>query len=396
MSLGALAMGAAFLWRRFRPVPPPVAAAESVAGPSPVATGPSVEDRDGAWTRQPLDLSPSGKLIAAAGVEAGFVGFGSTNDDDGEERAAVWGSRSGTAWEGLAVLERGRASVAVPWQSGLMLLGTLTTMPYTASAWWSGDGYQWQQLTIADDPVLAGVSFEGAAATAETVVAFGRGPRGPGAWFTTEGGSWQPSPLRGAIDLIAAVPGGLVAFGRHLEERRPLLALSADGISWTQLPSDSVFMFEGIAMAAALPFGGGLVAAGTDKMKGAATVWVSDDGFRWHRTPFEPEPGTSIEHLAALNGHLVAVGTDAGRRRTGRPSSLAIWESTDAVNWDRRQSDGLFATAGATTVASNGSRLLICGALAAGHGSPWPEPVPVSWMREVTEMAVPEPALASN
>jgi hypothetical protein len=335
-----------------------------------------------------------GRLIAAVGVEEGFVGVGCTTDD--EEQVAVWVSRSGAGWEGRALLEPGRATAVVRWRGGMLMLGTLTTMPLTAGAWWSGDGAQWRRLTAADDPMLAGISFEGAAATAETVITFGRGPRGPGAWFTTEGHDWQPSTLQAGIDLIASVPGGLVAFGRHVDERRPLLALSPDGISWTEPAADSMFMLEGIAMASLLPFGGGLVAAGTDKMKGAATVWVSDDGYRWHRTPFEPEAGTSIEHLAAVDGQLVAVGSDAGRRRTGRPSSLAVWESTDGVKWDRVGSESLFATARATTVASNSTRVIICGVLAAGYGSPWTEPVPVTWIREVPVNTAPDTVVADS
>lgn len=339
----------------------------------------SVEQSEGAWSRHPIELTPAGKLVGLMSMSEGYVGFGETTGADGDERAAVWASPDGLAWEALTILDPGRASIGLPWRGGLLVLGSVVTHPFTACAWWSDDGRSWRQLTGPDDPILAGVTFDGAAASHGVVVAFGRGVRGPGAWASTDARAWELSALRGGIDLVAAVADGFVAFGRHLDERRPLLALSPDGLTWAEPSPDSLFMFEGIALAVVESFGGGLVAAGTDKMKGAATVWVSDDGTRWHRTPFDPDPGTSIEHLVLVGERLVAVGSDAGRRRTGRPGSVAVWESTDAVTWERTEAAEIFTSAQATGLVVGQSSVLIAGTLVAGHGSPWPGAQQVIW-----------------
>ena len=211
-----------------------------------------------------------------------------------------------------------------------------------------------------------------------------------------DGATWDAVPLEGRIDLVSATPDGFIAFGRQLDERRPLVATSRDGMSWSEQRHD-LFAIEGVSMASLVPFDGGLVVAGIDWMRRGATVWVSDDGSRWIRTPFESDPGTSIDKLLVAGDRLFAVGADEGRQRTRRPAAIAMWESPDAVAWERVGSSDLFATATASSVASVGRSIMIWGTLVPGHGSAWPEPESVVWVRDASPARKnEEPALISR
>jgi hypothetical protein len=401
----AIGGGTLYMWKRSEGAPAKNDAVDTTVtvGPEPQrSVAPiaevEVDGEEAGWARHPTLLEPPGHIEGIIGLAGVFLGFGATTEHEGFGKASVWRSRDGIRWEGIATFEDGRADLGTPWRGGLLVLGyKVQDRHRSACCWWSGDGARWEQLTQADDPILAGVTFDGAAVGDEGLVVYGRGPRGAGAWVSPDGRIWEPSSLRGAIDLVAAVPGGLVAFGRDPQERRPIVARSLDGMTWLELPSDSVFVFEAIGIASLVPFGGGLVAAGTDKMKGAATVWISEDGARWHRTPLEPDPGTSIEHLMVVDDRLLAVGADSGRRRTGKPGSVAIWESRDGVSWERLNVSQLFATATATAVAAVEDTVLIGGNLVAGHGSPWPEPTAVAWIHDPAHVpASSEPVLASS
>jgi hypothetical protein len=384
-----LVSGVAYLLARRRAGAEAASPVPTAATSETVGGVPAIDQQEGRWIRSRARMPLLGKVEGLIGLGSGFLAVGETAAEEGSQpRAAVWKGGNGTGWELLTELDPGRAGLGIPWRRGLLVIGTAGQGAQAmAATWWSGNGRTWQRMTSPDDPALAGVSFDGAAAGREAVVAYGRGPHGPGVWISADGERWVPSSLRAGIDLVARVGGGFLAFGRHQAERRPVVATSADGSSWSELTHDQVFMFEGVAMASVVGFEGGLVAAGTDKMRSAATVWVSDDGVRWHRTPFEPDPGTSIGHLILRGDRLLAVGVDAGRRRTGRPGTVAIWESTDAVNWERAEDSTLFATAVATDVAVSGESVLICGNLLPGRGSPWPEPVAVTW----AEAAMAEP-----
>jgi len=400
----AIGGGTLYMWKRSERAPAKddavdktVTSAEPQRSVAPIAEV-EVDGEEAGWARHPTLLEPPGHIEGIIGLAGVFLGFGATTELEGFGKASVWRSRDGIRWEGIATFEDGRADLGIPWRGGLLVFGyKVQDRHRSACCWWSGDGARWEQLTQADDPILAGVTFDGAAVGDEGLVVYGRGPRRAGAWVSPDGRIWEPSSLRGAIDLVAEVPGGLVAFGRDPQERRPIVARSLDGMTWLELPSDSVFVFEAIGIASLVPFGGGLVAAGTDKMKGAATVWISEDGARWHRTPLEPDPGTSIEHLMVVDDRLLAVGADSGRRRTGKPGSVAIWESRDGVSWERLNVSQLFATATATAVAAVEDTVLIGGNLVAGHGSPWPEPTAVAWIHDPAHVpASSEPVLASS
>ena len=365
---------------------------------APPRPAPSVSGEAAGWTRREMQLRPAGEVNGLIDFLDGLLAFGAETGADPEEpgRAALWRSH-GTEWTGQTTLVAGAVEFGVSWGKGLLLLGSQRGPDgYSACTWWSVDGQQWDRLTSPGDPTLRGVAFDGIAVGDATLVTYGRGHDGPGIWTSRDATTWRQSPLRGVIDLVSAVPGGFVTFGHHPDKRRPIVATSDDGVSWDTLPAEALFAFEGISMAALATFDGGLVAAGTDRLRGSATVWVSDTGTQWLRAPFEAQPGTSIEHLRVVEGRLVAVGSDMGPQRTGRPGAVPIWVSSDAVTWERLESGDLFDNALARSVISAGDSLIIFGTLVAGYESPWPDHIPVIWTREGSVVPVGSEATLVN
>jgi len=333
------------------------------------------------WQRRPLVLSPAGRLERLIGVAEGFVAVGQMEGDNGGGRPAVWESRQDATWNLLTAFDRGTATTAVARGDGILVFGFIEETRGSVGCVWEYRGQAWRLLSDETDPVLAGLVFDGAVVYNDLVVAYGRTTDTAGGWVSHDGANWERAGLQGSVDLIAAVPGTLIGFGRDPVARRPTVARSVDGLSWSELEEGATFVFEGAAIAAVVGFDGGIVAAGTDKMHGTAAVWVSDDGHRWLRTPFQAEVGTSIQHLAEMGDGLLAVGIDAGPKRTGRVGKVAVWESTDGVRWSRVQAADLFSSATVTSVDGSDGNILIAGKLQAGPGSPWPEPVDVTWQR---------------
>jgi hypothetical protein len=346
------------------------------AGEPPPAA--AIEMQLGEWNRGPLNLPGDGGLEHLVAMDDGFLAVGRIVGPDGA-RAGVWSGGHGF-WQLHSKLDAGAATFGVPWGEGVLVFGMAEGSTGTVGIVWQLDRQGWRRLSDDSDPVMDGLVFDGAAALGDVVVAYGRQFDSAGAWATTDGSFWERARLEGSVDLVAGVPGALLAFGRDPVERRPMAARSMDGFSWMELTEDASFVFEGAAIAAVIGFDGGMVAAGTDRMRGVAAVWVSDDGNRWLRTPLHEDAGTSIHHLAMVGDRLVAVGSDVGPKRTRRVGSAVVWESTDGVSWCRLDSAELFANANVTSMGAAGGVLMMAGKLLSGPGSPWTQPVPVTWI----------------
>ena len=85
-------------------------------------------------------------------------------------------------------------------------------------------------------------------------------------------------------DVIAAGPG-LVGVGAG--DSGPVVWISADGVTWSRVPSDGeVFEAADAGMFRVTEGGPGLVAVGWDMSEDPdATVWTSADGITWSRVP---------------------------------------------------------------------------------------------------------------
>jgi hypothetical protein len=358
----------------------PGTAAVTETGTVPIPP-PAVTTRVPGWERDVLDLPGAGRLERLVDRDGEFLAVGQATRP-GPGTAAVWASGDGRSWQLLKELGTGNATCGLPWRDGILVLG-LTEEPTGAVGWvWRLDQEGWRRLSDPGDQVLAGLLFDGAAALDAAVVAYGRGPNQSGAWATEDGGRWEQARLRGSVDLVAAVNGTFVAFGRDPIERRATVARSTDGFAWSELNQDASFVFEGAAIAAATAFEGGIVAAGVDKMRGSAAVWVSDEGRRWLRTPFREEVGTSIQYLAPVGDRLLAVGVDLGPKRTGRVAATVVWDSTDGVSWQRLNASDLFAHAVVTSLNRGGQALIMAGKLLAGPASPWTQTMPAIWIHD--------------
>ncbi|MDX1469575.1 MAG: hypothetical protein R3258_09545 [Acidimicrobiia bacterium] len=403
IAVGLMAGVTLFMWRRSRDpeedtLPPSGTSDQMGAAQNlPLVTAADLQGTEGDWSRNMMGLTPVGEVRAAVTSATGLLALGQTEqDDEGWGQVVVWGSKDGSDWNEMALLGRGSASFAVPWRDGWVLASSHESHNrIDTKVWWSSDGHQWDQLTESGDPSLAGVSFEGGIGSDDLIASWGRGPHGPGVWVSRDGSAWTQSPLRGSIDLIAATGEGMLAFGREPDRRRPVVAYSTDAASWAPLDRDSLFMFDGISVATHVSLDAGMLVAGTDLMRGMAVILVSDDGRRWMRAPFEPEPGTSIEHLAAVGRRYVAVGVDNGTRRRGR-SDLAVWESEDAVTWERAPVEGLFADAAADSMIAVGDSIHVFGKVfVAGDGAKL-DSIPVMWSWNNSDISpIAEPAMAS-
>ena len=357
------------------------AAADDAGGPRelPPVEASAVARHEQGWSRRMLEMDPGGELAGMVQVGERVFGWGRGTDSSGAEVSRVWTSSDALHWSSVSVLEGVRAPHAVPWRGGLLVAGVSGSDARVSTRWWwSADGAIWEDTDNGSEDALAGVSLGGATAGHGTLVGWGHGPGGPGLWFSGDAASWSRSGIDGAFDLVAPSPAGFVAFGRDPEHRRAIVARSADGESWTRSGEEARFLFDGASVATLTSIDEGMVAAGTDIMRGVAAVWVSDDGVAWHRVPLNEKPGTTIEFLVAVDDRLLAVGTDTGRRMSGRGTTV-VWESTDVVSWHRVAAAEVFRSAAIDGVALVDGSLSACGTLFVERAAGRVDAVPVGW-----------------
>ena len=381
--IGGAAVTGLLLWGRSKDEPSEQGeardpAVEEVAALPPL-TAKNLEGQELGWSRHMMDLAPGGEITRVVATSAGLIAVGQITDADGSGEAAVWSSEDGFEWEGVARLGVSGALLAIPRHRGVLITASHKhERRMHTSCWHSEDGRDWQRLVDDSDQSLQGTSFAGGVATDEVVVAWGRDHDGPGVWHSRDGAQWQRAALSANIDLIASTEEGLLAFGRSPDGASPLVVSSPDGVTWDEVGRDSHAGFGGISAAALVSFQGGMVVAGTDLMQSVGAILVSDDAASWHRVPLEPGVGTSIEHLAVVDGRLVALGADTGRRNGGRGRVVA-WESRDAVSWTRMQVTQLFADSVAHSAIASEQSLRVFGALRDHREGADADTVPIGW-----------------
>ncbi len=337
-----------------------------------------IEKNGGDWARHMLQLAPYGQITNVASTPDGLIGVGNALDEEGFEHAAAWSSSDGVRWETASMLGPAGATLVVPWGDGALMTSSEQSNGKAKTSYWYGSpANDWEQ-GINGGNVLDSVTFAGLVAGGGVLVAWGSDADGPAVWLSQDGAAWERSTLRGEFDLITTSEVGFLAVGRNLDDRRPIVAHSTDGHSWEEIPEDLTSVFEGASTAAFASYEGGMVLAGTDLMRGTAAVWVSDDGKVWHRVPLEPEPGTSIEHLGIVADRLVAVGADSARRAAGK-GTVVIWQSQDAVSWERVPTDDLFADSASSTLVNTANSVLLFGSLQVEREGGELETVAVNW-----------------
>ena len=333
----------------------------------------------GEWTRQPMDLPPQSDLAAVFETKSCLVGLGWNTNEKGGAEAALWSSTDGRDWHSSLTLGSYAGLLAIPWKYGVLVTASDRQEPLLPpSAWHSDDGKEWSPVEMGDTNSMTGVAFEGGVGTDDGILAWGRGPDGPGLWRSRSGSEWVRSELTGEVDLIVPTAGELLAFGKERESRRAFLASSPDGVDWSK-NFDGARSLEGVAPASVVAFQGGMVLAGSDLMQGIGAVLVSDDGRGWYRVPFQPATGTSIEHLATLRDRLLAVGADNRKRRGGR-ETLAVWQSSDGVVWEEVvDPSGLLIDSVGHSVTVADGRVRIWGSAFGDGIEVGPSGIPVHW-----------------
>ena len=175
------------------------------------------------------------------------------------------------------------------------------------------------------------------AASGDTVVAVGRGPRGAAAWSEGSDEIWRRSPddpsfLDGEMRDVVATPTGFVAVGRHGNQAAAWT--SDDGLSWSPASVESTGApqsEDAVVMARVTAGPRGLLAVGSGLHPDAGPAeWSSLDGLDW-TVVVDPLPGIGAAEDIGLvpDGSFIIVGAppvDGG-------SADEAWRSVDGRTW---------------------------------------------------------------
>jgi hypothetical protein len=227
----------------------------------------------------------AGFIAGALQSARGVVAWGSASRAHGPLEPAIWTSRNGAQWTRVlsppsAAIEQGQIESLTPTAQGWLALSGLSDVARPA-AWTSPNLTTWTRLgdhlTIVGTPNPNGVRVGPALTVNDTVIAGQRAATAavtPGLLRSRDGGAtWAPAPgPNGEVDGLVAVGNRLVATGVTAtptgEQGPPAAWTSADGQTWTQIPSRE-----------ALPAGTlSLTAANTSTLVAMGTA---PDYYRW-------------------------------------------------------------------------------------------------------------------
>jgi hypothetical protein len=346
------------------------------------------------WTR--IRFGPPGSfgqlgITAITPWDSGLVAVGF---DDGP---AVWTSPDGRGWSRVPA-DLGVAGETMwdvtPGGPGLVAVGLRfaptpgDTLPLV---WTSADALTWNRAPF--DPVFRAADLSSVIAGGPGLVAVGRSPFGPSAWFSTDGMHWQRAevplvPANAARESelrdVAVVGGRLVAAGSLALESgddgvrtEMILWTSTDGMQWTEVALDPGVFAPTSEVRSLASSPNGLVAVGwhhevVEVPGGGYAViepaaWTSPDGLRWHRAPADQDAFVSryrveapaspqrahlagftteggLVSVAAGSGGYVAVGGDGAAGDSGccPAAEAAVWTSVDGVSWVRVPTEPVF------------------------------------------------------
>jgi hypothetical protein len=219
--------------------------------------------------------------------------------------------------------------------TGFVIVGSDYRLPNrdgVAASWTSPDGVAWQEhVSPISDPY--GGLLSAVAAGRDALVAVGSG----GIWRSTSGADWEQvgpaTMLDGYQKDIAWGPAGFVAIG-HDSDGMALIWRSSDGRTWEQAtssPALSAFCPNKIAGASL-----GYVAVGTDCGNGnpRPVIAESADGLTWVRAPEQASLAGQGRGDGVVPGGLgwIAFGRFTPPSAEG---GIAMWVSADGLAWRR-------------------------------------------------------------
>lgn len=303
------------------------------------------------WTRvEDPDFGGAGEQVieSVRFTSTGLLAVGR----DGE-RPAIWISEDGNEWARVDdptgafgpensvygeesvtwlhdVTEGGSRMVAV----GIDLLdrsgvSNLEMNPKVKSMafWYSDDGLTWTRVPHDEETFELGPGFIDNVRVVATYTGFIA--LGEAIWTSPDGETWnrQKAPGQYASDLIVTIDGLLlVGQDGSGDEYRPAAWYANDGIIWNAAGVEAADTGSDGSFVAAMATDQGYLALGpgSDTM-----VWFSPDGYTWtFRGGYTENDGYAYDRpndIAALNGHVVAV----GERLPHTGQGATIWESSD-------------------------------------------------------------------
>ena len=277
------------------------------------------------WTSTgQFDRYPSLEDVVA--TDEGFVVVGT--ERDGPRRnygnvGSVWASEDGLIWRRSARGVGPYLRHVIEHDGRLYALGGRVADRIAAAVWASDDGTEWEQVfTAPDDGDIEVIVSDGQTIVAGSV---------EGMAWSTDGRTWEEAPIEQAgrfdiwLEEATAYAGGFLAVGSR--DGDGAAWHSRDGRSWEAVPEtvDTGAYITHLNGVAALPDGGVLVTAGTDRYEGYLYRWDDDGG--WGE-PIVSVPGTDLGGewpfaAVATDGDVALV---VGQQPDGpRRFSPAVW-----------------------------------------------------------------------
>jgi hypothetical protein len=244
-----------------------------------------------------------------------------------------------------------------------------------AGAWWSTDGASWQPASVEGHGGANGFTVMTA------VVPFGTklvavGWTDPSSGHTSGTNLAQSTPLGPPLADVA--PPGRSSIQRadtceaHVTNANADVWTTTDGRRWARIPESP--QLDGDPMNAVVVHRNDLVAAGGADGIGRSASWTSTDGATWKRNPNSKLLRHGwIRALAASNESVLAIAAK-GCTTTAPPSP--IWRSLDGLTWSPDQA---FASV-APSLEPNGVAMGQGRALVVGGVPSEPQPVGASWV----------------
>jgi hypothetical protein len=311
-----------------------------------------------------LDFGPFFTPMDNGLLMAGTVNTTTTNNgvQTVSSVTTVWSTTDGVTWsqtsDSGAFTIDGRRFVAQgicdDGQGGLVVFGNSlgkTPTDVVASAWHSKDGGAWTSMQV--DSSAGQEMAAGIASRPGLAVAAGNGV----AWLTTDGRSWSPQVLPGAVtsngsytpSVVGSWGGGFVIVGLWIGTgaAHSTAWYSTTGRDWTQSSTPlNGFLASGVANVA-----GRIVVVGSDlsdASPGLAASWSSTDGNDWTESTAPTDVSSvALDGVAKVGHSLLAFGAPAAASTsaaqqlgtpdlssTAAPNSVElVWVSDDGTNW---------------------------------------------------------------
>ena len=224
--------------------------------------------------------------------------------------------------------------------------GQVPCVEETTAAVWRSDGSGWHRLP--DTAGLRAGAMRSAAAATNRLLVLGDttfSPKGTGEgnfwpelWVSSDGETFTAYDAPADFTAIAAVDSGFATFvAAASTDAGPEIWSSADGVRWTRVANATALGTGTIRQIRFVGSEGIIVAVGSDTTESPTgtsdsrgVVWTSQGGQLWSRYAGPPLAGGTVNDVAALGSHLVAVGS------TGDLGTGLVWTSEDAgASWHR-------------------------------------------------------------